>query len=331
MQDRTSIRTDTFKGEFLKPCPGTTAGYLCCDYQIITPARGCGMYCRYCVLQTYFDDHRQVVYTNMDDCKAELEKKMALKSGVVRFGTGEFADSLFLEDQYPVARTIAAMLKPYNNAVVEFKTKSVTIKNLGEIEDPSKVIIGFSINTPAMIATLEKNTAPLLDRIHAAQKCCDMGFHIAFHNDPIVWYPEWKVDYELLIDTIFSIIKTPKKIAWWSMGGFRTTPDLKRRLMSTNNHLPLFCGEMIMGQDGKLRYFSPIRTDFYKTIQNRVQTYFPNAPLYLCMESEEVWKASGMINQIPNGLPHFLDTRAQEILSGSVNNTLKHTNTKETL
>ncbi len=317
MDNRATIRTDICKGDFCKPCPGTTAGYLCCGYQIITPARGCGMYCRYCVLQTYFDDHSQVVYTNLDACEQEIARKMEQTKGVIRFGTGEFADSLFLENQFPVARSIAAMLAPYPNAVVEFKTKSNHIKNLSHIKDPSKVILGFSINTPAMIAELERGTAPLADRLKAAAECISMGFHVAFHCDPIVWYPTWERDYTELIDMVFEAIKTPQKIAWWSMGGFRTMPSLKHRLMQTNEHIPLFCGEMILGQDGKLRYFAPIRTAFYTAIRTRARMHYPETPLYLCMESAEVWEQSGMADGIPHGLHAFLDDRAKAMLGNN--------------
>ena len=52
--DRSAIVRLHNKGEFWKPCPGTTQGYLCCGYQILTPSTGCGMYCKYCILQAYF-------------------------------------------------------------------------------------------------------------------------------------------------------------------------------------------------------------------------------------------------------------------------------------
>jgi spore photoproduct lyase len=175
------------KGEFWKPCPGTTKGYYCCGYQIITPLTGCGMYCRYCVLQAYLENQGQVVYENLPDLQKEIERKMATWKGVVRFGTGEFGDSLFLEDTLHLSEKIAAMLEPYPNAVIEFKTKSTNISGLAKIKDPRKVIVGFSMNTPAMIALHERNTAALDERLKAAQQCLDMGFWVAFHFDPIIF------------------------------------------------------------------------------------------------------------------------------------------------
>jgi spore photoproduct lyase len=302
------------KGEFWKPCPGTTKGYYCCGYQIITPLTGCGMYCRYCVLQAYLENQGQVVYENIPDLQKEIERKMATWKGVVRFGTGEFGDSLFLEDTLHLSEKIAAMLEPYPNAVVEFKTKSTNIRGLAKIKDPRKVIIGFSMNTPAMISLHERNTAALEDRLKAAQESIAMGFWVAFHFDPIIYYPQWKQEYPEVVRKIFDYVKDPGKIAWWSLGGFRSAPSLKEHLKKSNMHLPLFSEEMITGEDGKYRYFRPVRVEFYVALCEEIEKHFAAVPLYLCMESPEVWEASGMMKRIPNGLVSYLDARAEEML-----------------
>ena len=302
------------KGEFWKPCPGTTGGYLCCGYQIITPMTGCAMYCRYCVLQAYFDDQKRVRFTNIDDLKREITEKMSRWHGVVRFGTGEFADSLHAEEQTGSAVAVAKLLEPYNNAVVEFKTKSAVVNPLAAIPHPEKVIIAFSLNSERMVALMERNTASLDERFSAARRVLAMGFSIAFHFDPIFYYDGWEDEYAAVIDRIYATVADHAKIAWVSMGGFRSNPALKQYLRDRKLHLPLFSGEMITGADGKIRYFRPIRVALYKGMQKAFFRHDPQAPLYLCMESSEVWEGSGMAKKIPHGLPAFLDSRAQALL-----------------
>jgi spore photoproduct lyase len=311
--DRSAIVHLNNKGEFWKPCPGTTQGYLCCGYQIITPATGCGMYCRYCILQAYFPHQCQIVYDNFDDLEREVQYKLQSSTGVIRFGTGEFGDSLYLEHITGIARKIAALLEPYPNVIVEFKTKSTNIDLLKEIKRPEKVIIGFSMNTPSMIACMEKNTASLDQRLSTAQKCIDMGFNVAFHFDPMFIYDNCEVEYRAVVKAIFNTIKNPEKIAWCSMGCFRSMPALKMLLKKDNNHLPLFSGEMILGNDGKLRYFRPLRVALYQAMADEFESQCQNTVLYLCMESPEVWKQSGMIKRIPSGLVNYLDSSAKRI------------------
>lgn len=313
--DRTALITSVQKGEFLKPCPGTTKGYFCCGYQILTPLTGCGMYCDYCILQSYFDHRCQVVFENFEDLQKETAEKLRKWRGVMRLGTGEFADSLFQENKLGLCQKVAELLEPYPDVVVEFKTKSSSIQNLVNIKKPNKVVIGFSMNTSAMINLHEKDTASLEARLDAIKQCEAMGFWVAIHFDPIFHYARWKEDYCDVVRRIFSSIKTPLKIAWWSMGGFRTSPALKKYLKATNCHLPLFSSsDLVLGEDGKYRYFRPVRVSFYSALQEEIRKYGPQTTLYLCMESREVWEASGMLWRIPNGLTRYLDERAEEML-----------------
>ncbi len=313
--DKKEIEQTLFKGEFWKPCPGTCGGYLCCGYQVLTPQRGCGMYCRYCILQIYFDRQCRELFQNYAQLEEEVARKMAVWKGVVRFGTGEFTDSLFAEDKFGLSRKIAATLEPYDNALVEFKTKSVNIGGLAAIKLPQRAVIAFSVNTPRMIALFEKGTALLEERLNAAAQCEKMGFYVAFHFDPMFRYDGWEEEYRSVVKAIYAHVKNAEKIAWCSLGGFRTHPLLKKHLRATNDHLPLFSGEMIIGNDGKLRYFRPICQAFYAAMQDEFEKHDPNVTLYLCMESKELWVASGMMKRIPEGLAGYLDKRAEEMLT----------------
>ena len=321
LDERKTLVTDIQKGEFLKPCPGTAKGYLCCGYQVLTPMTGCGMYCSYCVLQAYFDRQCQVVYENWSDLEGEVREKLSKRKGIKRIGTGEFADSLFQESMLGLSKKIADLLDPYPDVIVEFKTKcasTATVESLKRIKNSRKVIIGLSMNTPAMIEAHERGTSTLEERLSMLSACAKMGFFVALHFDPIFNYDKWKSDYRELVRRIFDRIEDPRSIAWWSMGGFRTNPALKRFLKRDNRHLPLFCQtDMILGGDGKYRYFRPIRTAFYRELQEEVARHAPETTLYLCMESPEVWSEAGMSHRIPDGLVRYLDKRAEIMLGRS--------------
>jgi len=111
------------------------------------------------------------------------------------------------------------------------------------------------------------------------------------------------------------VVKDTKRIAWWSLGGFRSPLALKMFLKKINKHLPLYSmGELVYGEDGKVRYYRPIRAELYSTFNEVIKKVDPDITLYLCMESPELWQDSGMINRIPNGLVKYLDERAKQIL-----------------
>jgi len=315
LRERNRLAREKHSGEFWKPCPGTGGGYLCCGYQILTPLTGCGMYCSYCALHAYFDRQHQVLFTNFHDLEKEVHDKMRAWEGrVLRLGTGEFADSLFLEPKLGLSKKIAQLLAPYPNVLVEFKTKSDRVETLRRIKEPRKVVIGFSLNTGRNVRLFEKGTSSITARLKAARRCEEMGFWVAFHFDPMIWYAQWEREYRELVDRIFGVMRDPGRIAWWSLGGFRSVPSLKRLLEKTNSHVPLFSGEMVMGEDRKLRYFRPIRVEFYRAMQEQVTKHCPETTLYLCMESRDVWQDADMLKRIPQGLPAYLDERARQML-----------------
>jgi spore photoproduct lyase len=308
------IKEVVFKGEFWKSCPGTGGGYLCCGYQVLTPLRGCAMYCRYCILQVYYEEKCRVLFSNYADLEREVERKMRSCQGVVRFGTGEFADSLYGEDTLRLSCKVASTLAPYQNAIVEFKTKSDAVAALGSIRRPERVVVGFSVNTPRMIERYEKGTASLGARLSAAGTCEAMGFSVAFHFDPLIWYSGCEKEYREVVRAIYAHVKDRRRIAWCSMGGFRTPLSLKKHLRDSNEHLPLFSGEMLPGTDGKLRYFRPYRVTMYSALLDEFEKHDPGVALYLCMESREIWEATGMAERIPRGLSAYLDSRAEVLL-----------------
>lgn len=312
--ERNSVMHQRYQGEFWKPCPGTTAGYLCCGYQVLTPLTGCGMYCRYCILQVYLENPGQVVYDNFGDLEREVHEKLRHWKGIVRFGTGEFADSLFLEPRVGVSLKIARLLEPYPNVLVEFKTKSVNVRYLEPIAEKSKVVVGFSINTPRMIALHEDGTSSLDQRLDAARWCESRGFRLAFHFDPMFYYEGCENEYAEVVERILTTIRKPEGIAWWSMGGFRSMTGLKRHLQRLGTHLPLFSGELTVGEDHKYRYFRPLRVQMYRSVVEKAARMGIELPLYLCMESPEVWDACGLAGSIPGGLDEYLDRRAAVML-----------------
>jgi spore photoproduct lyase len=127
------------------------------------------------------------------------------------------------------------------------------------------------------------------------------------------------VEYRAVVDRIYETVTDTSRIAWCSLGGFRSNPTLKTYLRNQHRELPLFSAEMITGTDGKLRYFRPIRVELYRAMRDAFYRHQSDAPVYLCMESPEVWEESGLSERIPDGLPAYLDRRAETLLAAARN------------
>jgi spore photoproduct lyase len=47
--------------------------------------------------------------------------------------------------------------------------------------------------------------------------------------------------------------------------------------------------EFIRGEDGKMRYFKPLRREMYAHVLRALRAVHPDVFTYLCMERDDVW------------------------------------------
>jgi len=304
----------SYKGDFLKPCPGTKE-YICCGYQILNVATNCPLDCSYCILQSYFlnQPHLRIHVNLEENLPRILEFIDRDPDEIVRVGTGEFADSLALD---PLTRWTDVLMQPFSirkNTVLEFKTKTIQIEGLLSSPYRDRIIVSWSLNSPLISATEEKGAATLKQRLEAARRCQDEGFVVSFHFDPLIPHKGWREGYLKTIDLMDQYLK-PKGIIWISMGSLRFMPDLKPIIRKRHPGTSILDGEFITGLDGKIRYFKPIRIELYHFMRQHLEKWYSDPGLYLCMESDEVWeKSMGWSPLNSKGLKGFLDERVLKI------------------
>lgn len=296
------------RGKFIRRCPGTEY-YTCCNYMILHVGTFCTMDCSYCILQSYFHPPVLQFFVNHDDMEDALDHLFSQKK-LTRIGTGEYTDSLIWEEIYPLARRLIARFSRQSSAVLELKTKTVNIENILSVRHNQKTIMSWSLNTEAVVKSEERKTAGIRARLAAAAKCQAKGYPLAFHFDPLIFYPGCEDDYKKTIERLFSVI-SPENIVWISLGSFRFMPDLKSIVEERFRQSRIVYGEFIKGMDGKMRYFKPLRIRFYQTIIAAIRQFAPDMTLYFCMEDDEVWmKTMGFTPSDYGGLPRMLDESA---------------------
>ena len=296
------------RGEFIKKCPGTR-DYTCCGYQILHIGTYCTMDCSYCILQGYFHPPFLQYFINFDDLTTELDKRLADKE-TLRIGTGEFTDSLIWEPWSGLTSQLVARFARQNVSVLELKTKTVAVNQLEGLHHNRKTILAWSVNTPRIIQSQERGTASLASRLKTAARCCDWGYPVAFHFDPMIIYPGCAQEYIDVLDLILEHVAA-ENIVWISMGTFRSMPALHPIIRRRFPDSKITYGEFIPGLDGKMRYFKTLRIDLYRRMVDRLNAMAPDVLMYLCMESDQVWRQSfGFAPQEKGGLAAMLDAAA---------------------
>lgn len=307
----------SFKGEFLKPCPGTKA-YICCGYQILNVGTNCPLDCSYCILQSYFDQPNLRVFVNLNN---ELDRILKMiddsPDEVFRVGTGEFTDSLALDPITGWSDLLLPQFSRRKNAVLELKTKTAQIDRLLASNHRDRIIVSWSLNSPFIAAREEHGAVSLKRRLKSARRCQSEGFVLGFHFDPLIPHPGWEQGYLETLELMDQFID-PTGVIWISLGSFRFMPALKPIIRRRHPHSCVLDGEFIQGLDGKMRYFKPIRIELYDFMRRNLESWHPNLGLYLCMESSDVWENSmGWSPKNSNGLRHYLDGRVKKIFGGN--------------
>ena len=297
------------KGPFWRSCPGTRE-YICCGYQILQVMTNCPMDCSYCVLQSYLNFPAITIFTNWDDLRLEMERKLAAGPGTIqRLGTGEFGDSLALDELLGLNRELIEFIRPWPQAVLEIKTKWHRVEPLLPLGPNPQVIFAWSLNTPRLIRQEEFGAAPLEARLAAAQKCAGAGFRLAFHFDPLICYPDWEKEYREVVERLFAAVPADR-IAWISLGALRYMPPLKNIIRQRFPASRIADAEFITALDGKKRYFKTQRAEMFARMREWIGALAPEVFVYLCMESPWMWQQ--VFGYVPTSaeLGRRLDERA---------------------
>lgn len=278
------------KGKFLRSCPAATVKYTCCNYYTLQTATGCNLDCSYCFLQAYLTNPITSVYVNTQDLFAELDRTLAQRPGeTFRIGTGELSDSLSMDRLTGLTRELVPYFAGREHAILELKTKSAAIENLLDLDPKGRTVVSWSITSDHIQRTEEWKTAGIGERLAAAAQAARAGYRLAFHFDPLIGYDGWQEGYRATVERLFAAVPTPS-IAWISLGTLRLVSGLREVAEARFPKTPIFSGEFLPALDGRDRYFKPLRIEMYRTVAGYIRAHAPQACLYLCMESPEIWE-----------------------------------------
>ena len=290
------------KGESMDTCATISDKYICCNVKVLKSVSNCPYDCSYCFLQNYLNDGSLKVVGDEKTLLDEVKEKCNQEPNrLFRIGTWELGDSLALEHETGQAQRLIKAFTSIPNALLELKTKSDCVDPILSINHQLKTVVSWSLNSNYIIHHQEHKTARLNERLAAIKKVVDAGYLIGLHFDPMIIHPNWKKEYQSLISNVFSVAPA-NQIAWISVGSLRFNPEMKKKIENNFPKSALTSTEMVLGDDGKMRYVKPMRLELYDHFFNCLKkelnlndmspttSFTLNKPLiYYCMERWDVW------------------------------------------
>lgn len=276
-----------FAGRKFQKCPGSP-NVICCNYYLLNTCFNCLYDCTYCFLNSYLNSYGITQFVNLDDMHESVIAHASDPDRIYRIGTGEFTDSLMMDEITGIAENLIKHTAHHKNIFLEFKTKSDCVNHLLDIKLKGSTVMAWTLNTAANIRLYEKDTSSLESRINAACSAVKAGFLVAFHFDPIIIYNDFIKEYDPVLCSLAERID-PGSVAWISLGCFRYSPGFKDIIKHKYPSSMITCEEMFPGIDGKYRYLKNRRIEIYKYFYERLKLTFPKTYIYFCMESSDVW------------------------------------------
>ncbi len=306
-----------FPGNFIKSCPGTGKGYLCCGYTIINQPINCPQDCTYCILQEYLGNSPLIFYVNFDRLINQLDNFLKRYQGrILRIGNGELSDSLALDYVSDFSSFLISYFRRKKNVILEFKTKTDQVQRILTLTPAKNIVVSWSLNPQHIIEKEENFTASLEKRLTSAYLVQERGFRLGFHFDPLIFYPGWETDYDRLIESLFSLID-PSRIFWISLGALRFPPHLKEIIQNRFPQTKIIYEEMIEGLDGKLRYIKPLRIKIFRRVYEAIKDRAPRVFCYFCMESPDVWeRVMGFFPRSSSHFQYLFEQHCKKVLEG---------------
>lgn len=278
------------RGTLFHDCASMSDHYLCCNVKVMSTVSNCPYECSYCFLQNYLTDTTLEIISDTDALLAEIQDRSKEQPWRFwRLGTWELGDSLAVESETGASADLVEAVATLPNVVLELKTKSANIDSLLNLQHNGHTVVAWTLNPQEVVKREEYRTASIGERIDAMQKVANAGYLLALHFDPMIYYPGWETGYRELIMEIAAKIPA-KRIAWISMGSLRFNPEMQRSMEQNYPGSHSTRTEMVLGDDGKVRYVKPIRLQMYRHLYQQLQQQFTTLPfIYLCMERRDIW------------------------------------------
>ncbi len=278
-----------FPGRMFQKCPGSP-GMICCNYLLVNIGFNCLYNCTYCYLNYYLNSYGLALFLNVNDYLREIGQTAAADRGTMyRIGSGEYTDSLMLDEITGIGASLIQEAASYGNIFVELKTKSDNVRHLLGIKEKGNAVLAWTLNTPVNIGLYEAGSASLEERIEAAAEACRAGYLTAFHFDPMIAGGGWTEQYLAVADLLFKKVD-PARVAWISLGCFRYSQGFKEIIREAFPGQGLTSAELFPGPDGKFRYLKHTRIEAYRSMLEKIRSYSDVPFVYLCMETENVWR-----------------------------------------
>ena len=183
--------------------------------------------CDYCYLKGMYSSGNLVIFVNLEDTFAELERILQKHEAYVCVSYD--TDLMALEDLTGFVGEWTGFCREHPGLRIEIRTKCGRTDLWDTLTPEENVIFAFTLSPEKIQRSCEHRTSSLKDRIACASAAMRKGFSVRLCFDPILYCPDWRIQYREMLDQTAGGIEM-EKLYDVGIGTFRISQDYLKRL-----------------------------------------------------------------------------------------------------
>jgi hypothetical protein len=249
---------------------------------------GCHFRCAYCHL-----GNPVIIMMNIEELIDRLDEAIRNAPGQTLYQYDNGTDTVCFEPEYGSAKLLIEYFAGREEEYLElYVGKSDHVDHLLNLDHRGHTVCCWSVSGQTQSTEYEWKTAPMRERIEAARKCQEAGYHIRFRLSPIIPVKNWEDENRELIELIFA--ETQPDVITFETLRFMNY-DAINTSFDTSLLDPEFLSAMedFKGQDHLQGCQIPhwYREKVYRFIIDELERVNPETPYALCRAPRVMWEA----------------------------------------
>lgn len=265
-------------GQLVYPGAKVCQDFGNCHFYYTSVVMNCVYNCEYCYLKGLYPSGNMVIFLNIEDVFAEVEK--LLQKFPVYLCVSYDTDLVALEGVTGFVRKWIDFTRTHANLTIEIRTKSgntafLNVLRKGDVCD--RCIFAYTLSPQTIIERYEHGTSSLTSRIGAMKTVHQHGFPVRAVFDPIIRVPSWKTLYGNLVETFFKEFDA-KDLYDASVGTFRISDAYLKNMRHAMKNSSLV-QYLFTIRNGVAEYEDA--ADMERFIIDRISKYMPEEKIFI--------------------------------------------------
>ena len=183
--------------------------------------------CEYCYLKGMYPSANVVLFVNLEDIFAEVERLLEQHS--VYLCVSYDTDLLAVEPVIGYTAEWMRFTTEHENLTIEVRTKSANVHYFKQQAVTERVIFAFTMSPQPVIAAYEHFTPDMQARIACAAEAVQWGFSVRLAFDPMIYCKDWENVYAEMLQCVDEQIDW-KRLVDVSVGSFRISKEYLKNI-----------------------------------------------------------------------------------------------------